>query len=522
MIDVNNLTQDQQIEEIIKCRRDPTYYIENYCKVKNPIQGIIPFKLYEFQRDLILNHLNKNRFNIILKSRQMGISTIHAAYAVWLASFFTAKTVLIIANKGEVATNFINIVKTAIEYVPDFIKPKIRVYNRQSIEFANGSLIKATSTTRDAGKSEAVSLLIFDEAAIIPHAKEVWTAASPTLATGGGAVVLSTPKGVSNWFHEEWSKAVQGLNEFVPITLPWNLHPDRNEQWKEIELRKIGETLFAQEYGCDFLRSGNTVIDQNSLLWYKTEGHIVDPFQKTNFDNNLWIWKYPDYTKHYLISADVARGDGADYSTAQVICIEDMEQVAEYKGKIPTDIFGHLLVELGTKYNTASLIPENNSIGWGTIQKILELNYSNLYWSSKNMILMNPDDWGTPDGNKVPGIFTGTQRKYIFEKLEEAIRNHIITIHSVRLYEELTTFIYKDGKPQAGEGYNDDLVLAMAIGIYARQTSMKLLENRSKAYDNMPVLFDNKRTEFAMAFDRSTKANPFMQGNEDISWIIRG
>ncbi len=522
MKNYENITQDQIVEEIVRCRKDVCYYIENYCKISTTIQGFVPFKLYDFQRDFLNNDVTKFRFNIVLKGRQLGITTIMATYSTWLASFFTARKILVIANKGEVATNFINVVKIIIENVPEFIRPKIKVNNRQSLEFVNGSVIKATSTTKDAGRSEAVSLLVLDEASIIPNVRQLWSAAYPTLSTGGAAVVVATARGVGNWFHEEWSKAVQGLNEFHPVKIPWNLHPDRNEKWGEEERKRIGPTLFSQEHACSFLSSGNTVIDQESLLWYKTEGHIIDPFQKTNFDNNLWIWKYPDYTKHYLVSADISRGDGADYSTAQVICIEDMEQVAEYKGKIPTDLFGHLLVELGTKYNMAALIPENNSIGWGTIQKIMELNYSNLYWSSKSMILMNPNDWGAPDGNKVPGIFTGPQRKYIFEKLEETLRNHNIIIHSIRLYEELTTFIYKNGRPQAAENYNDDLVLALAIGIFARQTSMKLLENRADAYNMMPMYFDNQQKEFALSFNRMVKNNPYIVGNEDISWIVRG
>ena len=135
---------------------------------------------------------------------------------------------------------------------------------------------------------------------------------------------------------------------------------------------------------------------------------------------------------------------------------------------------------------------------------------------------MNPNDWGSPDGNKVPGIFTGPQRKYIFEKLEEALRNHTVIIHSVRLYEELTTFIYKNGRPQAADNYNDDLVLALAIGIFARQTSMKLLENRADAYNCMPMYFDNQKKEFALSFNKMTKNNPYIVGNEDISWIVRG
>jgi hypothetical protein len=526
MINFEEYSKDRVIEEIQKCKADPAYYIETYCKISHPIRGYIPFTLFDFQKSFV-KQLNENRFISILKSRQLGMSTINAAYALWLASFFTGKKILVIANKGAVATNFITTVQDILGQLPSWLSPKTRVNNRQSIEFVNSSKIKASSTTKDAGKSEAVSLLIFDEAAIIPNAKEVWTAASPTIATGGKAVIISTPKGVGNWFHEIHTKAEQGLNEFIAIKIPWQLHPDRDEKWKETEIMKMGEQMFAQEYDCSFLKSGNTVVNAEVLLSYKSEGHIKDPINKTNFDNGMWIWKFPEYDKHYIVSADVARGDGADYSAIQVFCVETMEQCAEYKGFLPTDSFGHLLVETAVKYNKALLVCENNSIGWSTITKILELNYDNLYWSSKSPIYMDPLTVGQQGHGKVPGINTGPGiRPLLINKLEEYIRTKSVIIHSTRLLDELMTFIYDDSSrdPRAMSGYNDDLVMATAICFFIHSTSLRLMENTSKFYKTMPKLFDKDKSFLNVttspAIYKERALNSYKAEGQDITWLI--
>ena len=186
------LSQEKIVSEILACRTSPIYYLETYGKVRHPIKGILPFKLYDFQKDVILKVI-KNRFVIIVKGRQLGLSTLMAGYVAWFASFYNNKEILILANKGEVATKFVGKVKVFLQNVPDFLKPEIKVDNRQSIELGNGSIIRASTTTADAGRSDALSLLVVDEASAIKKIEDVWTAARPTLATGGAAVIISTP-----------------------------------------------------------------------------------------------------------------------------------------------------------------------------------------------------------------------------------------------------------------------------------------------------------------------------------------
>ena len=257
-----NLTQEQ-IEEITKCRLRPIYFIRKYCVIRHPQRGIIPFDLYPFQENVI-NRILTNRFVIIVKGRQMGLSTLLAAYCVWFACFFQAKQILILANKGSVASNIIRKCKLFFENIPSWLVPQQTNDNMQSLMFDNASIIAATTTTPDAARSEALSFMIFDEAAMVRNRliQEVWTSARPTLSTGGSAIILSTPKGIGNWFHSMWVKAESGEAEiidskepernvsFFPIKLHWSLHPERDEAWAADELKTMNPREFAQEHEC--------------------------------------------------------------------------------------------------------------------------------------------------------------------------------------------------------------------------------------------------------------------------------
>ena len=352
-----------QAEEYVRCRKDPIYFIKKYGKIRHPTKGLLSFDLWDFQEDAINSFLDKS-YHIILKARQLGISTLCAAYAGWMANFFKNKEIYILATKRDTATNLVDKVRVFLEEVPPWLKSSITIDNRQSMELENGSKIKAGATgtnAQDAARSEALSLLIIDEAAFIKAMDGIWTAAQPTLATGGDCIVLSSPNGIGNWFHKSYIEAQAGVSErvgdknisFHPVTLPWNLHPDRDEEWGRNEKKKIGDQAFAQEHSCDFLQSGNNVVSLKALSWYEEHPNdeeesddgfrpfMRDPEEKTWIDKNLWVWKYPDYSKKYILCADVARGDGDDFSAFHVIDIEGYEQVAEYKGKVNTDVYTH-------------------------------------------------------------------------------------------------------------------------------------------------------------------------------------
>ena len=370
-------------QEYIKCAQDPAYFMKKYCMIQHPIRGKIPFELYDFQEKSV-NEFHQHRFNVILKARQLGISTLTAGYSLWMMTFHQDKNILVIATKQEVAKNLVTKVRVMHANLPSWLKQKCVEDNKLNLRYMNGSQIKAVSSGPEAARSEALSLLILDEAAFIDKIDEIWTASQQTLTTGGSCIALSTPNGVGNWFHKTWVEAEEGRGMFNPIKLHWTVHPDREQDWRDEQDKLLGPSSAAQECDCDFLTSGTGVIDAIILERLRKE-FCKEPIERRGVDSNVWIWEQPDYTKDYIVCADVGRGDSADYSAFHIIELETMTQVAEYKGRINTKDFGNMLVSISTEYNDAILIVENNNIGWATIQQIIDRDYPNLFYTSKDL-----------------------------------------------------------------------------------------------------------------------------------------
>jgi hypothetical protein len=516
-------------QNYIKCAKEPSYFINQYCTIQHPQRGKIKFKLYPFQFDVLKEYQN-NDYNVILKSRQLGISTLSAAYSLWMMLFQNDKNILVIATTKDTAKNLITKVRVMYEALPAWLKTAIVENNKLSLVFKNGSQIKAIASNESAGRSEALSLLILDEAAFIEKIDVIWTAAQQTLATGGRCLAISTPNGVGNWFHKTWVDATDGLNKFNTVKLHWTAHPERDETWRQEQNRILGPSQAAQECDADFLSSGRSVVDPLILEWYK-EKMCCEPSEKSGFDRNLWIWNYPDYSKKYLICADVARGDGTDYSAAQVFDIEEMEQVAEYKGQLGTTEFGNFLIELATKYNDALLVVENNNIGWATLQTIIDRGYENLFYQEKNHLVVDEENHHTNryrniDRNKIPGFSTTMKSKpLIVAKMEEYTREKMVKLKSTRLIDELFVFIYKNNKTEALDGYNDDLVMSYSILLWIRDTAIRIQSERNELQSSMIGAIGNlnERTPI-MTNDNRPKSNPYeidIKGEkEDLTWLL--
>ena len=516
-------------QNYIKCAKDPSYFINQYCTIQHPQRGKIKFKLYPFQYEVLEEYQN-NDYNIILKSRQLGISTLSAAYSLWMMLFQNDKNILVIATSKDTAKNLITKVRIMYEALPAWLKTAIVENNKLSLIFKNGSQIKAIASNESAGRSEALSLLIIDEAAFIEKIDTIWTAAQQTLATGGRCLAISTPNGVGNWFHKTWIDAQDGLNKFNTVKLHWTCHPERDQEWRDEQTKNLGPTQAAQECDADFLSSGRSVVDPAILEWYK-EKMCCEPTEKSGFDRNLWIWGYPDYSKQYLICADVARGDGTDYSTAQVFDLEEMEQVAEYKGQLGTTEFGNFLIELATKYNDALLVVENNNIGWATLQTIIDRGYENLFYQEKNHLVVDEDNKHTNryrsiDKNKIPGFTTTLKTKpLIVAKMEEYTREKMVKLKSTRLIDELFVFIYKNSKTEALDGYNDDLVMSYSILLWIRDTAIRIQSERNELQSSMLGAIGTLNEKVPiMTNNNKPKNNPYeidINGEkEDLSWLL--
>ena len=469
------LTKDKIVQEIVKSGKKPVYFINTYCKIPHPGKGLIPFKTYDFQGALV-DSLALHRFIVVLKARQLGISTITAAYIAWLVLFHRDKNVLIVATKLSTAANLVKKVKIILKNLPEWIRiADLTIDNKNSIELSNGSQVKASSTSGDAGRSEALSLLVIDEAAHIDGLEDLWTGLYPTISTGGRCIAISTPSGVGDWFHETYVGAESAENEFLPINLTWDVHPDRDQKWFDVETKNMTQRQIAQEYECNFNTSGDTVIHPDDILRIKSM--IKEPVYRVGFDRNTWIWEEPKDENKYLLVADVARGDGADSSTFHIFKLETMEIICEYKGKPTPDIFAEIIYSTGLQYNNAMVVIENNSVGFHVLEKIKEKGYNNVYHSKKGSHEYVEQHAALGNSSVVPGFTTSQKtRPLIIAKFEEFIRNKVITIYSKRLANELDTFIWKNGRPEAQRSYNDDLVMAASIGCWVRDTA--IIENQ--------------------------------------------
>ena len=550
--------------ELLKCGKSPSYFLKKYGYIQHPVRGLIPFSTFNYQDDL-LKAFDDHRFNIILKSRQVGITTLIAGYIAWMIYFHQDKNVLVVATKQEVAKNMIRVIKIIFKNLPSWLTlSKISINNKQSIELNNGSRVKATTTASDAGRSEALSLMVVDECAHVRAMEELWVGLWPTLSRGGRAILSSTPKGTGNLFHKIYQQAQNSENTFncrfgtyvnpnkpeeiFNDRLMWWVHPENNQKWFENETMGKSRREIAQEYECSYVASGETFIFSEDIV--RLEKQIREPIERTNFDRNLWIWKYPERGATYIINSDVSRGDSRDFSAFHVIRIDNvrLDQVAEYKGKITPDILGDVLVEASKKFNNAIISLENNG-GWSgqTILKIKQQNYPFIYYTARRKHeFIDPyyAQFADPQSFNDVAIagysVTPLNRIPLLSKMEQYVRLEQIELHSSRLLDEFRTFSWNNSRPETQKGYHDDLVMALAGGIWIREESFM---NVARGGNNMnQALLSGMSVEQTTTkhipqfnfnqsgiYDRSRIAefvqeqNKIVMGNgdvEDLSWLL--
>ncbi len=513
-------------EEYIKCAQDPVYFCKKYYFIQHPKKGRMLFNLFPFQ-EKVLRQFEKGDYLIINKSRQLGISTLVSAFSLWLMLFHKDKNILVLATTQDTAKNLITKVRFSYDQLPSWLKIKTSENNKLLLKLVNGSQVQAKAATDHASRSESVSLLVIDEAAFIDNIDKIYTGAQQTLATGGFCIALSSPNGTGNWFYDTFKKAQDKENSFIPIRLPWQVHPERDQDWRDKQDKDLGPRAASQECDADFITSGETVIDKDTLNYY-VENYQIEPIERRGINGEYCIWNLPDYNKSYAIVGDVARGDGADYSTFHVFDIELCKQVAEYKSQIPTKDFANILYIAGVEWNNALLVIENNSIGWDVLGRLIDRGYNNIYHSPKIENLANQDSYYNNIHNMdlVPGFSMNQKtRPLIISKLISYMNDFSIVIQSRRTIDEIRTFIYKNGRPQAQGGCNDDLVMPVGVFLYLRETTLSYQrhsEELSRAalnaisnvnYQN-PIIFNNQYQE------NPYKMNDSRGGIEDISWLL--
>jgi hypothetical protein len=307
--------------------------------------------------------------------------------------------------------------------------------------------------------------------------------------------------------------------------LPWYVHPERDDAWRKRQDELLGDPrLAAQECDCDFNTSGDVVFYAEWIDFIKSTT-LKDPMERRGADQNLWVWESADYSREYMVMADVARGDGKDFSAFHVMDIATNTQVAEYRGQMSPKEFGYMLVAIATEYNNALLVVENATIGWAALDAIIERGYRNLYHSPKSDHLTSESYLKIYEGdsNMTPGFTMSLRtRPLVVNKMREYIGDKSVIIQSKRLLEEMRVFVWKNGRPEAQLGYNDDLVMSFAIGMYLRDTSLKF---QQQSLDMTRAALGNiTKNTYVGAYNPNNVANPYSMntkyGQENINWLL--
>ena len=437
----STLTRDE-LELLAKIPND-VFLFSTLIYVIHPVRGKVHFNLYPYQKSVLYQFI-KDRFNVILKFRQAGITELISMYCLWLAMYHPNKKINIISIKDNTAKKVLKKIKYMYKNLPWYLQVPIingragEYGSASMMEFDNGSFIESIPTSPEAGRSESLSLLVIDEAAMVRWASQIWAAAVPTLSTGGSAIVNSTPRGLGNFYHSTWVDALAGGNPFTPIRLRWNMHPERDEKWYKEMASALGPRRTAQEVDGDFLGSGNTVFDLSDIRDIENCLSDYPPIIK-RYNGQYRQFNLPEKNQEYFIGADVATGRATDYSSFTVMNKGGEEQAC-YKGKMPVDSYAKLLGDTGQLFNFAVIAPESNDVGLAVTSKLQMEGYPKLYYYQK---LTKKKGKSRPEMDKSPGwLTTNKNRSVIIDGLESDVREENIIIKDPFFVQEAYTFIY--------------------------------------------------------------------------------
>lgn len=481
------MDDDEVAAEIRKCAVDPIYFIEKYCFIE--LEGkSVPFKLFDYQKRFI-KFVLENKYVIVNKSRQLGMSQTTGALMLWYSIFRKNKEVVVVSLNDKEAMYFLEKrVKRVFEKLPSWLVGAPLSQTEHKIKFDTGSVIEAVATTKKSLRGRSPSMVLIDEVAFHQWAEELISSALPSLQLGEHLILISTPNGTSGigkYFYETWTKAVANESEFKPFEIKWwecplyNPEAPKEVSWEEniwaLKQYKsyANAALFRQEILGEWIMAGETVLPPKILDSLSPKQPIRCDFiqeidytpedleamsenwdPKWTYAKGLWIWKDPEPNHHYVAGVDLSTGRGDDYTAVQILDINTMEQVAEYRNKIPTSMFADLLYNILTYYNNAFVAIETNS-DESVINKLADYGYDNIYYRVKG------------HNSLVPGWNTNLKtRGLLVSYFQDVMINSKIKVYSYRLINECKAFVWENGKAQAAKKANDDLVFAFMIASY--------------------------------------------------------
>ena len=474
-----NVTQEwtkQEVEEYAKCMKDPLYFIQEYIKIVSLDEGLVPFKLYDFQKEMV-GTFHNNRFTICKLPRQSGKSTTIIAYLLHYVLFNPSVNVAILANKAATARDLLGRLQLAYEHLPGWLQQGVMSWNKGSLELENGSKILASSTSASAVRGGSYNIIFLDEFAYVPSnvAEQFFSSVYPTISSGKTTkvMIVSTPHGM-NMFYKLWSDAENERNSYIPIEVHWSEVPGRDEEWKAETIKNTSESQFNTEFECEFLGSIDTLISPSKLrvLAYK------NPIQS---NAGLELYNKPKEEHTYVLTADVSRGTSNDYSAFLVFDVTEMPYriVAKFRdNEIKPMLFPAKIYEVARAYNQAFVLIEVNDIGEQVATAMqFDLEYDNLIMASMRGRAGQVLGGGFSGGRAQLGVRTTKAVKRIgCSNLKQMIEDDKLIVEDLEIISELSTFIVKGSSFEADDGCTDDLVACMFIFAWATdQTYFKEL-----------------------------------------------
>jgi len=454
-----------QLTEYLKCSNDPKYFAQTYIKVIHPDHGLVPFDLYDYQKEMF-DHFNNNLFNIVLACRQSGKSISSCAYLLWYCCFHSDKYVAILANKHATAKEMLSRITLMLENLPFFLQPGCKPLNKNSIEFDNETTLMAAATSKSSIRGFTINLLYLDEFAFVEDAATFYTSTYPVITAGVNSrvIITSTANGIGNMFHRLWTSSIQKTNTYEPFRVDWWDVPGRDEAWKDRTIANTSQLQFDQEYGNTFFGTGHSLINAQTLMGLRAQSPIEER------EGGLFrIYNLPTSNHEYMLFADVSKGRGQDYSTFSVIDISSrpFKQVAVYRNNtISPILFPDVIYKYAKLYNNAYVVIEANDQG--------ALVANGLYYDHEYEELHQTHNKSGKASHL--GVEINRKIKRIgcsgFKDVLESGRLDIVDEHTIM---EVSTFEAKGQSFEASDNNHDDIVMNLVLFGYII-TTMKFAE----------------------------------------------
>ena len=455
---VNQQFTNEEVSEYLKCMKDPVYFAKTYVKVISLDKGLVPFEPYAYQKKMF-EHFNENRFSIVLACRQSGKSISSVIYILWYAVFQPDKTIAVLANKGSTSQEMLSRITLALENLPFFLQPGCKALNKRSIEFSNNSRIIASATSGSSIRGLSVNLLFLDEFAFVEKAGTFYTSTYPVITSGNTSrvIITSTANGVGNTYHRLWEGAVQKTNSYQPFRVDWWDVPGRDDRWKAQTISNTSALQFEQEFGNSFVGTGSTLINAETLLSLRAENPLRTKDKTSIYEDAI-------AGHNYVMTVDVAKGRGQDFSTFSIIdiSVKPFKTVACFRDNLMSPLlFPDTIHRYAKMYNKAYVLVESNDSGSVVCNGLYyDLEYENMFVES------------VVKASSIGVTMTKKTKRIGCSHLKDMVETKKLIVTDAETIAELSTFEENGSSYEASDGNHDDLVMNLVLFAWFAATDL--------------------------------------------------